>query len=134
MVLALLTPVIILLEMLHLFLAEKFIGIKQIKAGRHPLETHPVGPRHLAPAWILLIIALWVYMVLLVADPVTRLQGAIMLGTSIAGVVMRRSLGLKWALVILTVEGAVRIGLLVNVFVSVFFFEGRQLPPSWYAR
>lgn len=132
MVLALIAPVFILFDMVQLIVAERFIGVKQIREGMHPLESGKVGPTWMAVIWVVGTFAYKIYMLVLVFSPQGGLQGFIMLFATLAGFALRRSMGLKYALVILTLEASVRMGLLVNFMVSVFFWEGRYLPPSFY--
>lgn len=119
--LATLTPLMIVFELLQLYFAERYIGIAQIRAGRHPLDFPPSNANQIAFAWLAGIAVLWIYMILLLTSDYTRLQGAIMLAISLFGTLSRRSLGFKWALVILTVEGAVRVGLMGNIVIGYFF-------------
>jgi len=57
----------------------------------------------------------WGWMLLLLAIPFARLHGLVFLAVSVFGFTLRRGGGLKWALVILTFEGAVRVGLLLSL-------------------
>lgn len=132
MLLIYLAPLIMLIDIVQLLVSERFIGVKQIRKGVHPVD----GDRRL-PSWaVLLWLAgmgiMWLYMVALVFDPRGGLQGALMLMVSIGGFALRRVCGLKWALVLMTVETAIRLGLLANMMMVVFFFGGRLLPPSYY--
>ena len=45
----------------------------------------------------------------------TRIHGLVLLIVSVIGFSVRRGCGLSWLLVVLTLEGAVRIGLLVSL-------------------
>ncbi|WOO42184.1 hypothetical protein [Rubellicoccus peritrichatus] len=132
MFLALIAPVFIIFDLVQLVIAERYIGIKQIRDGLHPLESGKVGPAWMAVIWVGGAFAYKVYMLILVFSPQGALQGFIMLLATLAGFAFRRTLGLKYALVILTLEASVRMGLLVNFMISVFLWEGRYLPPSFY--
>lgn len=131
-VLASIAPVFILFDLVQLIVAERYIGIKQIRDGVHPLESGKIGPAWLAVVWVILAVAYKIYMIVLVFNPQVGLQGFIMLFATFTGFALRRTLGLKYALVILTLEASVRMGLLVNLMISVFFWHGRYLPPSFY--
>ena len=60
--------------------------------------------------------AYWLWMLGLVLAPFSRVHGLCLLAVSAVGFSLRRNSGLKWVLVILTFEGAVRVGLLVSLF------------------
>jgi hypothetical protein len=55
------------------------------------------------------------WMVLLLVTPGGRLPGIGLLAVTALGFSIRRGAALKWILVILTFEGAVRIGVLISV-------------------
>ncbi len=120
-----LAPVFIGFELIQLIVAERFIGIRQLREGRNPLDSPMAGRNWLAAFWLAAIFIYWTYMVLLIWDPYAGLQGMLMLLTSVAGLLLRRAMGLKFALVILTIEGAIRIGLLANLLLAVFVFQHR---------
>ncbi len=124
MLLVNLAPFFILFEMVQLVVVERYIGIKQIRSGEHPMENKETPPDWLITLWIVGIIAFWVYMVALLFNPWGNLQGFIMLTASIAGGLLRRALGFKWALVIMTIVSAIRMGLLANMLISVYVFSG----------
>lgn len=125
MILIYIAPLFIIFEMVQLVVAERYIGIKQIRAGKHPLESVSKGLSWLAAVWLLSLFFYWAYMLALVLNPLGSLQGLIMIAISLAGVGLRRTLGMKWALVIMTIEGAVRMGLLTNLLLSVVFYGSR---------
>ena len=120
-----LAPVFIAFELIQLIVAERFIGIRQLREGRNPLDSAMAGRNVLAGLWLAGIFLYWSYMVVLVWDPRAGLQGMMMILTTIAGLMLRRALGLRFALVILTIEGAIRIGLLANLLLAVFVFQHR---------
>lgn len=121
-----------LIDIAQLLVAERFIGMKQIRSGEHPLDTARRPPTWAILLWLAAIGLLWLYIVLLAFDPRGGLQGGLMLLVSFAGFALRRVAGLKWALVLMTIETAVRLGLLANLVMVVFFFGGRLLPASFY--
>lgn len=125
MLLIYLAPVFILFELLQLTIAERFIGIRQIRQGKNPLDSAVVGRNALAAVWLGCIVVYWAYMVLLAWDPRAGLQGILMILTSVAGLMLRRVLGIRFALVVLTLEGAIRIGLLANLLLAAFVFQHR---------
>lgn len=131
MLFAILAPVFILFDMLQLLLAERYIGIKQIRAGKHPSALDKTGPTWLAAIWLAGVSLYLVYMLAMLMEPSSALQGLIMLAVTLIGFSLRRTLGLKFALVILTIEAATRMGLLVNLMVSVFLWQGQYVPPGW---
>ena len=59
---------------------------------------------------------LWMFALLL--HPVGRAQGIVLIVMTGIGYALRSSCGLKWVLVILTFEGAIRIGMLVSLFAT----------------
>ena len=122
--LLLLAPVFILFEMAQLVMAERYIGVRQIKNGQHPLDINPVGPPLIPQIWIAMLVAYWFYMVALVFVPGAGFQAFIILMTTLVGTSLRRSLGMRWALVVMTFEGAIRMGLLTNILVNVFLHGG----------
>ena len=132
MILIYLAPVFILFELIQLLMAERYIGIKQIRTGTHPLESPRRPPEWVSALWLAGRVLTWLYLILLVFDPRGGLQGFIMLMVTAIAAGLRRSLGMKWALVIMTVEGAVRMGLLANLLMTVFLFDGHLVPPEWY--
>lgn len=132
MLLIYLAPLIMLIDIAQLLAAERFIGVKAIRAGVHPLDSERRLSSGVTMLWLIGLAVLWLYMALLVIDPRGGLQGALMLMVSVGGFALRRVAGLKWALVLMTIETAIRLGLLANMLMVVFFFGGRLLPPSYY--
>lgn len=113
MILMLLAPVFALFEVVQLVLCERYLGIKQIARGADPRE---LGLREGAAfAWTAALATYGVWILLLIALPPSRVHGLALLGVWSTGFLLRRSASLKWVLVILTFEGAVRIGLLISL-------------------
>ena len=108
-----LSPLCVAFEAWQLFIAERYLGIKHIERG--------VDPRHLGPgepvafAWSAGIFLYWLWMILMLIPESGRIQIIAMLGVSLLGYSLRRNSPLKWILVILTLEGAVRIGMLISL-------------------
>tara|TARA_B110000305_G_scaffold242090_1_gene319779 strand:+ start:4700 stop:4891 length:192 start_codon:yes stop_codon:yes gene_type:complete len=50
---------------------------------------------------------------MMLVPPLGRAHAIVLIAVSIIGYAMRRNVGLKWILVILTFEGAIRIGMLI---------------------
>lgn len=111
--LLLLAPVFLVFEIWQLVLSERYLGIKQIARGTDPRTLGLSEAR--AFFWTLAILTYWVWMVLLLVTPGGRLPGIGLLAVTALGFSIRRGAALKWILVILTFEGAVRIGVLISV-------------------
>ena len=109
----LLAPLFLAFELWQLVIAERYVGIKQIERGTDPRELG-LG-EFTAAAWSLLLFAYWAWMVLMLFQPWGRLQVLLMIAVSVGGAAIRRGCGLKWVLVALTFEGAIRIGMLVSL-------------------
>lgn len=122
MLLIYLSPIFILYEMFQLVVAERYIGIKQIRSGVHPMDSETSAPEWLAAGWLIGMFSYWLYMFVLIFNPWGGMQGFVMLFISLLGIALRRTMGLKWALVIMTIEGAIRMGLLANLLISALFY------------
>ena len=110
--LAFLAPLFALFEMWQLVIAERYLGLKQIQAG---IDPRTLGPREpVAATWTLCLFAYWAWLALMLIPRFGRAQIACMVIVSLLGYSLRRNISLKWILVTLTVEGAVRIGMLVS--------------------
>jgi hypothetical protein len=108
--LSLLAPLFLIFEVWQLFISERYVGIKQIARGADPRE---MGPSEIVScAWSSSIILYCLWMVALVATPNVRVYGMCLMVTSAIGYSIRRNCGLKLILVVLTFEGAIRIGIL----------------------
>lgn len=110
---ALLAPLFLVFEMGQLYAGERYLGIKQIRVSADPREL-PM-PKWLPPLWAggLIVYGLW--MAALLLHPAGRAQGAVLLGVTFVGYLLRSTTTLKWTLVILTFEGAIRIGMLISL-------------------
>jgi len=108
-----LTPVWFVFEIVQLIAGERFLGVKQIEAGTDPRQFGPREP--LAFAWSAGILLSWLWLVVMLFQPIGRAQIAAMIVITLIGFSIRRSCGLKWVLVILTFEGAIRIGMLLSL-------------------
>lgn len=111
---ALLAPLFFAFELWQLFVGERFLGIKQIRVNADPREL-PM-PNWMAALWAGGIIVYGLWMVTLLLHPQGRAQGAVLLVITFIGYLLRSATSLKWTLVILTFEGAIRIGMLLSLF------------------
>jgi hypothetical protein len=109
--LVLFAPLFLAFEVWQLVLSERYLGIKQIARCSDP-RTLGLG-EVTACAWSLSLIVYWFWMVLLLFVPLGRAGGLGLLVLTTIGFSLRRGSPLKWVLVILTFEGAIRIGLLL---------------------
>jgi hypothetical protein len=108
-----LAPLLLAFELWQLVIAERYVGIKQIERGTDPRE---LGPSEFTSAfWSLTLLAYWAWMALMLFQPWGRLQVLALIGVSLFGFLVRRGCGLKWVLVVLTFEGAIRIGMLLSL-------------------
>jgi hypothetical protein len=103
-------PAFILFEIWQLVVAERYVGIKQIARGVNPRE---LGPGEVvACLWSSGLILYYVWMIGLLAFTEARVFGLCLLGATTVGYGLRRSCSLKLILVVLTIEGAIRVGFL----------------------
>ena len=106
-------PLCLLFEVWQLIVAERHLGIKQMERGTDPRLR---GPGELLSCiWGSGIVLYWIWMILMLIPKDGRAQVVCMLIVTLAGYSLRRNSSLKWILVILTVEGAVRIGMIVSL-------------------
>jgi hypothetical protein len=112
-VLLLLAPVFLIFEIWQLYIGERYLGIKQIARNVDPRE---LGLGEVtAFFWSGGLIVYWLWMLALLTFSLGRVHGLCLLGVIGIGFGLRRNCRLQWILVILTVEGAIRIGLLVSL-------------------
>jgi hypothetical protein len=113
MLLLVLAPAFLLFELWQLVMGERYLGIKQIARNGDP---RALGIAELtAFLWTAVLASYLVWMAALVFVPTARLQGLCLLGVSALGYAFRRNSSIKWILVIMTFEGAIRMGLLVSL-------------------
>lgn len=112
-------------EIAQLVLAERRIGMRQIRAGIDPRDSRHHPPDWIGWTWLGLALVVNVYPLFLTFDDKARFFGLLMLLFSVVGFDMRRRLGMKWALVIFAFEGALRNGVVILMFVLYFMFPGR---------
>lgn len=114
-----LVPVLILFEVWQLYMGERYLGVKQIGADADP---RALGLREFtAFAWSAGIVLSWVWCVLVLFQPLGRMQAFAMILISTLGYTLRRGCRLKWVLVIMTFEGALRVGMLISLIGMVLF-------------
>src|SRR5437764_251231 len=101
-----LAPLWLLFEFGQLVIAERYLGIKYIVGGIDPRHTGP--SERLSFSWTACIVLSWTWMTLMLYHEIGRLQIIAMLAVTAIGFTIRRNCGLKWILVVLTLEGAVR--------------------------
>jgi hypothetical protein len=111
--LLLFAPLFLLFEIWQLVICERYLGIKQIARGADPRD---LGLGEItAFCWSTGLILYWLWMLSLLTFPLGRVPGLCLLGVIGLGFGLRRNCRLQQVLVILTGEGAVRIGLLLYV-------------------
>ena len=108
-----LAPLFLILEIWQLVQCERHLGIRQLATGRDP-RTLPMGER-LAFSWAFFLFLYWVWIGLLLGGSVGRIQALALFLISLGGFLLRRNSPMKWVLVILTFEGALRVGMLVSL-------------------
>ena len=108
-----LAPLFLAFEIWQLVLCERYLGIRQLATGRDP-RSLPMGER-LAFTWTLLLFLYWIWIGLLLGGPAGRIQALALFLISLGGFLLRRNSPLRWILVILTFEGALRVGMLVSL-------------------
>jgi len=114
--LLLLTPLFFLFEIWQLVISERYLGVKQIARGADP---RALGLGEVtAFVWSTTIVAYWIWMLLLLTVPFARGPAAGLLLVSMIGFSFRRGTHLKWILVILTFEGALRLVFLAGLVAS----------------
>jgi len=111
--LLLLAPFWVLFELWQLVVGERYLGIKQIEQGTDPRSLDLSELR--AAFWSIALLTEGVWMLALLFERYGRVQALSMLVVTALGYTLRRNCGLKWVLVILTFEGAIRIGMLLSI-------------------
>lgn len=118
LMLLLLAPLFLAFEVWQLVISERYLGIKQIARNGDP-RTLGLG-EFTAFCWSMALFAYWLWMAGLLLVPFARMHSLCFLAASAIGFALRRNTGLKWVLVILTFEGALRVGLLISLSVMVW--------------
>jgi preprotein translocase subunit Sss1 len=116
--LILFAPLFLAFEVVQLVLSERYLGIKQIARGADPRS---LGLGELtAFFWTMAIVAYWLWMTALLFSPLSRINGLGLMAVSALGFSFRRGNPMKWTLVILTFEGAIRVGFLISLIGTVW--------------
>jgi hypothetical protein len=111
--LAALTPAWIGFEIIQLIVCERYLGVKQIQAGTDPRAG---GPSEFgAFAWLCAVALYFLWMAGMLYAHVGYTQIIALLTVSLIGYAIRSFCGLRFVLVVLTFEGAIRIGMLVSL-------------------
>ena len=111
--LILLTPLFLVFEIVQLVLCERYLGIKQIARGADP---RALGLGEVtAFFWSVTIVGYGLWALALLALPLGRIFGLSLLALTAIGFSLRRGCPLKWALVLLTFEGALRVAVLISL-------------------
>ncbi len=106
-----LAPFFLVFEVVQLVLGERYLGIKQVARGADP---RALGLSEVtAFFWTIGILSYWLWMLVLLLTPLGRAHALGLLIVSSAGFSVRRGTQMKWTLVVLTLEGAVRVGFLL---------------------
>ncbi len=111
-----LVPIFLVFEVTQLIYAERFLGVKQIQVGADPRRLGP--PESIAALWALCILSQGAWLLWLLFADGSRVHAACLLLVSLCGFALRGACALRWVLVILTVEGALRMGLMVSMLGS----------------
>ncbi len=112
------SPVFAAFEVTQLLVAQRYIGLEQIRRNAHPLEAVASPSGVLAVAWMLGLLCSYVYQVALLFQPElgVKVAAVLLLLVSATGFAIRRVCGLRWGLVVLTPECGARAGFYVFVF------------------
>lgn len=111
--LLLLAPLFLVFEVWQLVIGERYLGIKQIARGADP-RSLGLG-EVTAFFWTITLFTYWAWMALLLTAQPARAHAVGLLLISAVGFALRRGAPLKWILVVMTFEGALRVGLLFSL-------------------
>lgn len=108
-----LAPIFLVFEVWQLVIGERYLGIKQIARGADP---RTLGLRETtAFFWSMCLLGYWAWMLLLLFTSTGRVYGVVLLCVSLLGFTLRRGAPLKWVLMIMSFEGAIRVGFLFSL-------------------
>jgi hypothetical protein len=111
-------PLLLAFEIWQLVLSERYLGIAQIERDADPRS---LGLGEItAFFWIAGIFFSVLWSVAMLTQSSGRIQATCMLLITIFGYSVRRTCGLKWVLVTLTFEGAIRVGMLLSLIGSLW--------------
>ena len=114
--LPLLAPLFLIFEAWQLVIGERYLGIKQIARDADPREMGP--GEFVAFLWSACLILYGLWALALLAVPMARAYALALVAATGAGYTIRRNCGLRWILIVLTIEGALRIGFLIALSVT----------------
>lgn len=107
------TPLLLAFEIWQLVISERYLGIRQIE---HDADPRALGLGEVtAFFWSSGILLSWAWMVAMLFQRLGQVQALCMVAITIAGYGARRNCSIKWVLVILTFEGALRVGMLMSL-------------------
>jgi hypothetical protein len=112
---ALIAPLFLVFELWQLVMSERYLGIKQIARGADPREMGPSEAVSFLWAACIALYAVWALS--LIAFPHTRAEALGLIAITAVAYSVRRNCSLKWVLVVLSFEGALRIGLVGSIAV-----------------
>jgi len=111
--LAFIAPLFLVFEGWQLILGERYLGVKQIARGGDPRELGPSEP--VAALWSIMIGLYTLWVLAMAVTGFARAQIMCLLAVTLIGFSLRRNCGLRFVLVVLTIESAIRIGMLVSL-------------------
>lgn len=114
--LLLFAPLFLAFEIWQLVLCERYLGIKQIARG---VDPRALGLSEVtAFCWSMAIVLYGLWMLALLTFRFGRIFGLSLLLLTVIGFSLRRGCPMKWVLVLLTFEGALRVAVLVSLCVT----------------
>jgi len=117
-------------EIVQLILAQRYIGIEQIRRNQHPVDLAVPPSLKLSLPWLYLLMLSYLFQVSLLFLPMAeiapytvypyriRMAAFLMIFVGLIGFSLRRVCGIRWGLVVMTFEGAMRAGFMLFVFYS----------------
>ena len=118
---AFLAPLFLLFELVQLVMSERYLGKEKIELGTDPRQGGP--SEKIAAGWTLTLIVYWLWIGIMLALDFARAQVVALLAVSFVGYAIRRNCTLKWILVVLTFEGAIRIGMLLYISIRAWRYS-----------
>lgn len=116
--LAFLAPLFLVFEGWQLIIGERYLGVKQMAHQGDPREAGPSEP--VAAVWSIMIGLYTLWALAMAATGFARAQIVCLLAVTLIGFSLRRDCGLKYGPMILTIESAIRIGMLVSLMGTVW--------------
>jgi hypothetical protein len=113
-----LAPFFLLFELTQLVYAERYLGLKRLQSG---VDPRTLGPSEaVSLAWATGIIAEGIWLLWLLQSASSRVHAVCLLLVSLFGYALRTNCAVRWVLVILTIEGALRMGLMVSLLSTIW--------------